>query len=210
MGYTPKIGRTTVCSCYSSPNGSLPELEELLTDINPIITGAKNVIIAGDVNAKATAWGARKTDARGQLLECWAASLGLTLHNQGDTPTCDRAQGNSIIDLTWTRGNISAKIRNWRVDRWSESHSDHNYIWFNINEKGRRSNAGNNGRMSWNIKKFDETKFDSCILGATWRSDNPQNISAEEKARKLVEMVTHACNEAMPKKRHWKPPRYVY
>lgn len=207
---TAKFGKITVCSCYSSPNARLRVLEELLSNISIALAGEVNVIIAGDFNAKAVMWGAKKTDARGKLVERWAASMGLTLQNRGNTPTCERAQGSSIIDLTWTRGTPTPRMRNWRVDRWEESHSDHNHIWFDMNGEGWKATAQYTQRTSWNIKKFNEERFEVSILGATWSSDILHISSAEEKARRLTEIVTQACDEAMPRKKQGKPPKHVY
>lgn len=58
------------------------------------------VIVAGDFNAWSARWGSRRTNARGRVLENWAAALGLCLLNTGTRSTFVRWQGKSVVDLT--------------------------------------------------------------------------------------------------------------
>ncbi|XP_046974642.1 uncharacterized protein LOC124540911 [Vanessa cardui] len=68
---------------YASPNRSLAEFEQLLVEVGALIGQASPnpVLVAGDFNAKSTAWGSPATDARGEALEEWAVSLGLAVIN---------------------------------------------------------------------------------------------------------------------------------
>lgn len=52
--------------------------------------------------------------------------------NIGDTPTCVRPQGSSIVDVTWSFADLMPFIRNWHVIEESESFSDHCYISFTL------------------------------------------------------------------------------
>ncbi|KAA5582783.1 hypothetical protein F3H14_37165, partial [Pseudomonas aeruginosa] len=45
--------------------------------------GSRPVIVAGDFNAKCTAWGSPRTDSRGEALSEWAIATSLFLINRG-------------------------------------------------------------------------------------------------------------------------------
>jgi len=92
-----------VISCYISPNVQDNVYEEFLDELDDSIMEASglNVIIGGDFNSKSTLWGCPYINARGDRLERWCASRDLVILNSGNRPTCVRAQGTSIVDLTW-------------------------------------------------------------------------------------------------------------
>ncbi|XP_046974644.1 uncharacterized protein LOC124540913 [Vanessa cardui] len=77
------IGSVVTVGVYASPNRSLAEFEQLLVEVGALIGQASPnpVLVAGDFNAKSTAWGSPATDARGEALEEWAVSLGLAVIN---------------------------------------------------------------------------------------------------------------------------------
>lgn len=87
------------------------------------------VIVAGDFNTWSTAWGSRRTNARGEAVKEWAAGLGLALMNRGRVNTCVRRQGASIVDLTWVTPSACRLITKWEVDQGREHLSDHRYVW---------------------------------------------------------------------------------
>lgn len=53
----------------------------------------------GDFNAKSTSWDSPKTDTKRRAMENWAASIDLCFLNTGDSSTCVRWQGESIVDF---------------------------------------------------------------------------------------------------------------
>jgi len=75
---------------------------------------------------------------RGIRLIKWAERNNLVLKNSGDSPTCVRPQGTSVVDLTWTTPNMVNRITNWTVEESYLSLSDHNYITFTIKGKTGR------------------------------------------------------------------------
>lgn len=124
-------------SVYFSPNLRIGDFEEFLSDLGDylrIIRG--EVIIGGDFNAKSMAWGCNYTDRRGEILINWAAETDLRLQNIGDTPTCTRPQGTSVVDITWTRLHESSRIGDWQVSG-KETMSDHAYVTFVYRGGGR-------------------------------------------------------------------------
>ncbi|KAK9701250.1 Endonuclease-reverse transcriptase [Popillia japonica] len=91
----------------------------------------REIIIAGDFNAKAAAWGSPVTDNRGEHLMDWAAELSLNVINADETPTFERRSCKSFIDITWATDTITRQIQNWKVIT-GEFHTDHNYIYYEI------------------------------------------------------------------------------
>ncbi|GAB1867324.1 Endonuclease/exonuclease/phosphatase domain-containing protein [Camponotus japonicus] len=86
-------------SCYSSPNSTQDEYEEMLNEIKKLITKEKrNTIICGDFNAKSPLWSCRNENSRGKALIDLTNMLDLRLINEGSIATCVRPQGTSIVD----------------------------------------------------------------------------------------------------------------
>ena len=103
-GYAAAVwGSLAVVGIYASPNAPITALQELLDRVRSCKERLRNreVLILGDFNAKATAWGSPRTDHRGEAVAEWAAELDLLLLNAGTTSTCVRWQGESIVDLSW-------------------------------------------------------------------------------------------------------------
>ena len=65
-----KWGETVVVGVYSSPNGTLPQLEQLLGRVGAIVIAShpSPVLVAGDFNAKSALWNFPVTDARGGVV----------------------------------------------------------------------------------------------------------------------------------------------
>ncbi|XP_029659412.1 uncharacterized protein LOC115233243 [Formica exsecta] len=90
-----------IISCYISPNSTRAKFLEFLDELGEAVRLIeRRTIIAGDFNSKSILWGSRSTDAKGEAVEEWAAECDFRLMNRGNTPTCIRVQGSSIIDLT--------------------------------------------------------------------------------------------------------------
>ncbi|XP_046974308.1 uncharacterized protein LOC124540683 [Vanessa cardui] len=98
------VNGTAFVAVYASPNRSLAEFEQLLVEVGALVGqySPSPVIVAGDFNAKSTAWGSPATDARGEVLEEWAVSSGLTAINRGSESTC-LAKEAAIVEA-WCAG----------------------------------------------------------------------------------------------------------
>jgi endonuclease/exonuclease/phosphatase family metal-dependent hydrolase len=80
------------------------------------------LIIAGDFDAKAYAWGSEKEDPRGGALAEFVARLDLTVQNRGSESTFVRGDSKSVIDVTLiTRTDVPC----WKVCSDWEVMSDH-------------------------------------------------------------------------------------
>lgn len=119
-----------VVTCYASPNIAMWVYERQLQEIAVAIDKhrIREMLIAGDFNAKSTMWGFPRTTARGDVVMDWAASMDIRLVNRGSEATCVRWNRNSIVDLMWASSLMARKIKGWRVRTDVEFLSDHLYI----------------------------------------------------------------------------------
>lgn len=165
----------------------------------------RQVIIAGDFNAKSAMWGATQTDARGRAVERWAAQIGLVLLNTGTTSTCVRRWGESIIDLTWATPAISRKVTNWRVAQELEALSDYRIITMEIDlvppSIKRSIKRQQENRPRWAIKKLDEDILKAAIRVATWIGEWGGAQNVESKVAWLQRTLREICDAAMPRVR---------
>lgn len=89
-----KYRHFVLVSCYSSPNATQREYEQLLQEIRLVVTQEKNnIVICGDFNAKSPLWSCKIEDHRGKDLESLVNMLDLRLINEGSVATCVRPQG---------------------------------------------------------------------------------------------------------------------
>ncbi|KAJ8964367.1 hypothetical protein NQ317_003012 [Molorchus minor] len=126
-----KIEEIYYYACYISPN----------VDHN----GYESVLIGGDFNAKSPYWGAATTDRHGEALTDLINSIGLTVSNEGDSPTFRRGGSTANIDITMFGEGLRGKIENWRVED-EETLSLHMYISYTV--KGGHRNMKEYGRGS--------------------------------------------------------------
>lgn len=188
-------------SVYISPKA---DLESLLEEIANYISQLhyKNIIIAGDFNARSIRWNDRITNKRGKLVEAWADQLELRLINEGGTPTCSRTQGESVIDLTWSTPGLINKIHNWQVLEEHETYSDHHYVIFEL-KLHAYDDYQNNATSSlprWSFRKMDTEKFIAAVeLKSQICSENITPKSPNECALWLKENITEACDYSTPR-----------
>ncbi|XP_071652356.1 uncharacterized protein [Temnothorax longispinosus] len=92
-----KWSRVYVAGVYISPNVDTASYERLLADLRDCVLrippARREILVAGDFNAKSALWGSPATDRRGRILEAWTAGLGLVVLNTGTAQTCVRRQG---------------------------------------------------------------------------------------------------------------------
>ncbi|XP_071647576.1 uncharacterized protein [Temnothorax longispinosus] len=157
------------------------------------------VLICGDFNAHAQLWGSQVTDARGDLLEDFAAQLDLRFKNVGNRSTFVGHRGISIIDLTWASSDLSSRITRWSVREDVESLSDHLYISFCILSSPVQQFTPPL-TVRWNYKKMDTELYQEAI---EWRCavtpKNPEYFAAVEYDRWIHKCITDACDAAVPR-----------
>lgn len=162
-------GSLGLISCYFSPNRELSLFERFLEDLGSYIgsCGQRSIIVVGDLNAKSTAWGSTVTDPRGRLLRDWMVFMGLEILNVGQTSTCVRWQGETVVDVTMTSPAVARMVMRWRVaDQFT--YSEHRYIKFELPHPGvvlERINS--NPSRGWVVRKLDCDLFDAAMLIST-------------------------------------------
>lgn len=198
-----KISDLVIISVYNSPNA---DLENMLEEIADCISQSqyKNMIIAGNFNARSVRWEDRITSERGEILEAWANQLDLRLVNEGGTPTCSRPQGDSIVDFTWFTPGLINKIQNWKVLEDIESYSDHNYITFELKNDHCRLEACRRRMcplfLRWSFHKMDIERFIAAVE-LKCQTFDPSRLSLEECAERLKSLVTEVCDFSTPRQK---------
>lgn len=198
-------GEVFIVSVYLSPRLTIREVEDKLDEISGAIAGLGNnapVVVAGDFNAHAALWGSRRTNARGNVVLEWATARELSCVNSGGHSTCVRAQGESIVDITWASPACVNTISGWRVLVGTESMSDHNYIEFSITAATNNGAAGLVAPKRWAVRKLDTDKLTAALLICTWAQQqrNPEpGMSPERRIKRLRDALLRACDVAMPR-----------
>ncbi|KMQ89977.1 reverse transcriptase [Lasius niger] len=150
------------------------------------------------------------TNQRGLQVVRWAAERDLRIVNVGDTPTCVRPQGSSIVDLTWSSPDLLPLIGNWQVNEDKEWLSDHVCISFNIC-KDRPSLPPIRGlNRRWNLRKFDRDFFKATLI---WGSRNPETEDEHDLSqsiRDLDRIMEEACDAAASRISPRRPRRCAY
>lgn len=117
-------------------------------------------------------------------MEQWAATHDLRLANIGNTPTCVRPQGSSIVDLTWDSSGIIGQVNDWQVREDMETLSDHAYITFSVGGPFLPYKSGKVQRR-WNWFKLDRTAFELSLVWSCHRepgAEEQQQLSARDSA----------------------------
>lgn len=158
------------------------------------------ILVCGDFNAKAVLWGATTTDWRGELITEWTAENDLRLVNVGNTPTCVRPQGTSIVDLTWASPGLTEYVEEWQVLENVETMSDHLYVSMKIGDSApiRRGRYKEPGR--WNFKKMDKTMFDEALKWAcSVGLEEEESSTVSGMSAWIGRIMAEACDASAPK-----------
>ncbi|XP_045450167.1 uncharacterized protein LOC123658921 [Melitaea cinxia] len=172
-------------------------------------TGARSMIVGGDANAKCVWWGSPVTDRRGVELCGTLEDLGLSLLNQGETPTFDTIRGgvrySSYIDITAVSLDLLGLVDGWRVCDDLTS-SDHNGISFLIRSKCINKNNIRQTTRKFYTKKANWARF-AEKLGQIYDLNNLttvkiQNLNTGMQQDNLVSSLNNyieeACTWAIP------------
>lgn len=145
-------------ACYLSPNITMDRYRALGDEIMNKVIRTNSYVIMGDLNAASPLWGAPITNPKGAYWAEWIATLDLVVHNNGDTPTFQRGESKSFIDVTISTSNLAGRIKGWRVSE-EESLSLHNHIHFEIEESTaqRKEKFELRGKIAINREVFRDT-----------------------------------------------------
>lgn len=198
---------------YLPPSGTLADFETWLGDLEACIRRLQPLptLIAGDFNSWSQTWGSRRTGVRGRTLEEWAATLDLVLLNRGNTATCVRAQGESVIDLTWASPSAARMVKRWRVMTDLEHLSDHRYILVQLETSAISRNVEHRSEQRWTLRKLNEDALLASVTSAVWsrENENREEDNPLQDVEWLVETMTRACDASMPRTKH-KPRKSTY
>lgn len=207
-------GETVVVGGYFSPSRTRRDFEQYLEEVaGPVRRAApRQVILAGDLNAKAVAWGSPVENARGRVLEDWAVEEGLLVLNQGNAPTCVRHNGESVIDVSFGSPTVARRVKKWRVLEGEETLSDHLYIRWEVSDPSIRTQRVDRSvhgppPRRWVIKKMDADLLMAAAMAVSWgdEGDHPAPRDVEGEVNRLREELWQICDAAMPRSRP--PPK---
>ncbi|XP_041978640.1 uncharacterized protein LOC121732753 [Aricia agestis] len=210
-------GEYAVVGIYFSPNRNLAALEQFLDALGPLIRrlAPLPVIVAGDFNAKSSAWGSPVTDPKGREVEEWALASGLSLLNTGTVQTCVRRTGGSVVDLSFATPAVARRVEGWKVVTEVETLSDHRYIRFEVSPASTSSPAsrfrGQSVFPRWAISKLNRELAEEAAIVGRWSFPSSQAMGVDELAGCFGKVLHSVCRTAMP--RVWGPPpprRVVY
>ncbi|CAH2227082.1 jg25023, partial [Pararge aegeria aegeria] len=209
-------GQYTIVGLYFSPNRTLAEFEDFLDSVSEAVrrhNGGRTLVL-GDFNAKSQAWGSPTSDGRGRAVLVWAVHLGLSLLNRGTVHTCVRAQGGSIVDLSFASPSVADRVANWRVEDGVETLSDHNYVRFEVSTSPVVAMAppqGPNRLPRWCLTQMDRELVKEASIIVRWASSGDErDTSVGERAEQLRADLTEVCDSAMPRARGWRRRKRVY
>jgi len=195
-------GDMIVVEVYLAPSLDRAEFEARLGRIGECVRkyAPAPTLVAGDFNSWSRTWGSRATNARGAVLERWAASLRLHLLNEGATSTCVRPRGGeSIVDLTWATPGAAARTRGWKVVADFNLESDHRPIEVVLSATPAQVLGRRHPRpRRWALQKFEEGPFTECMLAGTWPAEDYGAGDVGACAKRLRALVSRACDAAMP------------
>ncbi|XP_039303415.1 uncharacterized protein LOC120357318 [Solenopsis invicta] len=199
-------GPIDILGCYFPPSLTLGEYETALERAGECIArrSPKPIIVGGDFNAHARAWGSPNTNSRGRCTLEWAAGLDLGLLNRGRVSTFVGGRGESIVDLTWASPGALGRVSAWRVEAAPLGElTDHRLIEMvvasppaEVRARVRRQKAD----KRWVLRKLDQEALEDSLATSTW-AERGQDAGAEAETEWLCDAMSRACDASMPRSR---------
>ncbi|CAB0040440.1 unnamed protein product [Trichogramma brassicae] len=178
-----RIGRIFFFSVYAPPRLSEREFSALLANITEEARGGRLPVIAGDFNAWSTEWGCRET-RRGRP-SCSTRLL--------SSMRCCLTPGSSIVDLTFVCETLAPRVKSWTVSG-RYTHSDHQAIFFEIEDTGTSTRPSMRQSIKWNARTLDAGRFSAAMSSASVAPG-----TAEDMASSLMSAITGECDASMSK-----------
>lgn len=202
-----EINAVKLVSCYFSPNMAHRDFKHhfLELEIELYRCVHDKVILFGDFNARSVAWRDKVNSLRRDYICDTLNPLNYYLCNSLGIATCNRVQGDSIIDLTFVNSKLRNKIKNWIVCD-TETWPDHVMIKFMLEIKHKCIKGKinkNNFINTWGTKNINSDIF-QAILEATLWCHSPydvDNITCDEAADLFVKKVSYVCDQCLSKYR---------
>ncbi|XP_076302269.1 uncharacterized protein LOC143220520, partial [Lasioglossum baleicum] len=205
-------GDVVVVGCFVSPNRTLAEDEDCLDGVRRAVNQhlSGSVLVLGYFNAHATAWGCRRTNARGEAFREWAAGLDLMILNRGGASTCMRPAGESLVDISFTSPAALKRLTAWGVEEKIELLSDHIPILNGYRAPcpaRRRREEERRGGIDSARRRQLQRMDGVAVQAADWSPAPAGDVDAQ--VSELQRAMTEACDDAMPQETK-KPPMSVY
>ncbi|XP_046817525.1 uncharacterized protein LOC124423629 [Vespa crabro] len=196
---------TTYDSVYLTTNDWIDDFQTKLDDLEDALWEMQeNLIVAGDLNAKALEWGKARPDSRGRRIMELASRLEVPVLNTGSTPTFRRpGYRETIPDVSLANEKLVARIAGLRVIE-DYTGSDHQYVLFDVHD--RRPVVTFAKRLSrWNNTRMDRERLSSEIKeGWRFHQNASVSLSPQAQARMItaatMQLIQKACAIAVPKK----------
>ncbi|KMQ89740.1 reverse transcriptase [Lasius niger] len=128
----------------------------------------------------------------------------------GNTPTCVRPQGSSIVDLTWSSPDLAPMIIEWKVMEDMESLSDHVGIRFDVCTGRPRLPIIKSRDRRWNLRKFDGDFFRATLIWGNKDLEAEDEQDLGSMIGKLDELMEEACDASAPRIGPRRPHRKAY
>nr|XP_034182489.1 uncharacterized protein LOC117605358 [Osmia lignaria] len=203
-------GEIAVVGLYALPRWPLAQYEEYLDRVGDFVSrcSPRPVLVLGDFNAHASLWGSPRTDARGRAVVNWAAGLGLHLLNVRSVSTCVRAQGESVVDLSFATPLAARMVQRWREVEEAITLSDHLNIRLDLSTTARRSCGP--PPLRWALKRMDDDVLMAAALALAWLP-TPAGPVADigEEVEWFRGAMKAVCDAAMPRAKNL-PRRAAY
>ncbi|CAH2088584.1 unnamed protein product [Euphydryas editha] len=171
-------------------------------------TGARNIVIGGDSNAKCSWWGSPVTDRRGEEMRGALDELGMCIVNQGEIPTFDTIRGgkrySSYVDITAMSPDLFGLVDDWRVcDNLTSS--DNNGISFLISSKFVNTSHINQTTRKYYTKEANWAQFNEKLSlvysRENFTKDKIENLKTgpelDETVTSLNKYIAEACTESI-------------
>ena len=178
--------------CFAAVYMDILNNEVISPNVHKLVTYCQEqgikLVINSDTNAHSPLWGCEETNARGEKLEDFILQHGLEVSNIGSTPTFERVNASTIIDVTLTAG-MAEEILEWQVHR-REIPSDHNLIEYKIVIDKPE------GRKAWNLSRADWDAFRKEVAKWSppqWWTPDILDQEADRLARDIKEAMDKAC-----------------
>ncbi|XP_046435966.1 uncharacterized protein LOC124187822 [Neodiprion fabricii] len=214
-----KIGKTMgITSMSFSPNKRMAEFVSYWDEVVIETTEAASkqgisIILAGDLNAWAQAWGGTKENPRESVIVDTMNTHGWSCLNVGKIPTFHRGEATSIIDITIAMQAVAKTVTGWRVIKDIEAMSDHRRIEFRIMPvKVGNGNTGCDRPRDipdWNMRTTSKEKLRNAMvqmrINTKW-----QELRAPELQREIIRLIVDSLNRVAKRRTRCsgKPPVY--
>ncbi|XP_035724082.1 uncharacterized protein LOC118442503 [Vespa mandarinia] len=194
---------TTYVSVYLTPNDRIDDLQIKLDDLEDALREIEgDLIVAGDLNAKALEWGEARPDSIGRRIMEVALRLELSVLNTGSTSTfCRPGYRETIPDVSLANEHLVVRVAGWQVIE-NYTGSDHQYFLFDVHRRPAVTSVKR--PLQWNIARMDRERL-SSVIEEGWGSQQSTSASLSPPAQArlisaaTMQLIQKACAIAVPK-----------